>query len=137
MFHCSQQIQMRFKDIDMFQHVNNTVYFEYMDYGKSQYISQVLGPLFDPANDAMVIVNVNCNFLNPTRYDETVNVETRVDAIGEHSVTFVQRIINPVIDEIKCEARIVMVGYNARRAESIVIPDEWRESISKFEGRNF
>ncbi|MDE6654960.1 MAG: acyl-CoA thioesterase, partial [Muribaculaceae bacterium] len=45
-FHDSVDIQMRFKDVDLFGHVNNTVYFEYMDLGKVHYIENVLGDIF-------------------------------------------------------------------------------------------
>lgn len=32
-----QPIQLRFNDIDMLGHVNNTLYFEYMDMAKTRY----------------------------------------------------------------------------------------------------
>ena len=39
-------VQMRFNDLDLFGHINNTVYLQYMDLGKEQYISRVIGEIF-------------------------------------------------------------------------------------------
>ena len=133
MFHDSVDIQMRFKDVDLFGHVNNTVYFEYMDLGKVHYIENVLGDIFNNRRDALVIVNINCDFLMPTKFDEQVRVLTRVESIGVHSITFYQQVVNPVSEVVKCRASIVMVGFDATTGQSKEIPQEWKDRITAFE----
>lgn len=127
-------IQMRFKDVDLFGHVNNTVYLEYMDLGKVHYIENVLGDIFNNRRDALVIVNINCDFLTPAKFDEPLRVETRVETIGVHSVTFGQRVVNPVTGNVKCKARVVMVGFDATTGESREIPRAWKDRIAAYEG---
>lgn len=130
-------IQMRFSDIDVFGHVNNTIYLHYMDLGKLGYIHQVLGTLFDPQLNAMVIANINCEYLAPTFYGEPIKVLTRVDAVGVHSVTFEQRVINEATSQVKCACRTVMVGFDVPTASSMEIPERWRALLGEYEGRNF
>lgn len=127
------ELQMRFRDIDLFGHVNNNVYFEYFDLGKVKYIEATLGSLFNPRADAAVVANINCNFLRPTLPNEPLAVETRTDALGEHSFTLSQRVVNTDTNEVKCEARVVMVCFDTRTGQSKEIPEEWRTRIQSFE----
>ncbi len=132
-----QDIQVRFNDIDMLGHVNNTIYLEYMDFGKAQYITTVLGRHFDYRTEALVIVNVNCEFYHIATYGEPLQVLTRIDEIGQSSVTFDQRIINGATGEVKCITRTVMVGFDIRKGAKKDITDLVRADIGTFEGRDF
>lgn len=136
-FHHHQSIQVRFNDIDVLGHVNNTIYFEYMDFGKAQYITRVLGRHFDYVKEALVIVNVNCEFYHITAYGEPLEVLTRVDEIGQCSVAFEQRVINSHTNEVKCIARTVMVGFSLEKGTKMEITDDVRAEIGRFEGRDF
>lgn len=135
-FHDSVDIQMRFKDVDLFGHVNNTVYLEYMDLGKVHYIENVLGDIFNNRRDALVIVNINCDFLQPAKFDEPLRVQTRAQSVGVHSVTLVQEVVNSVTGAVKCRARIVMVGFDTVTGESREIPQQWKDRIAAFESNS-
>lgn len=128
-------LQMRFKDIDLFGHVNNNVYFEYFDLGKVKYIEATLGELFNPMADAAVVANINCDFLRPTLPNEPLAVETRTDTLGQHSFTLHQRVVNTDTGEVKCEGRVVMVCFDTRTSQSKELPDEWKKRILDFEER--
>lgn len=136
-FHHRQDIQVRFNDIDVLGHVNNTIYFEYMDFGKAQYIAAVLGRHFDYIKEALVIVNVNCEFYHISTYGESLEVLTRIDEIGRSSVIFEQRIVNRDSGEVKCICRTVMVGFNIEKAAKMEITDRMRADIGAYEGRVF
>lgn len=131
----SLDIQMRFKDVDLFGHVNNTVFLEYMDMGKVHYIENVLGDIFNNRRDALVIVNINIDFLQPAKFDEHLCVQTRVETVGVHSITFVQQVANTVTGSVKCRARVVMVGFDATTGESKEIPQSWKTRIAAHEGQ--
>lgn len=128
-------VQMRFNDLDTYGHVNNTIYLQYMDLGKEKYISQVIGDMFHAKDEAMVIVNINCDFCEITAYGEPLEVRTRVDSIGKHSVIFEQEVANKATGAVKCHCRTVMVGFALTTNETIEIPLRWRQSISAFEGK--
>lgn len=128
---------MRFNDIDILGHVNNTIYFQYMDFGKIQYITEVLNNKINIRKESLVIVNISCEFYQITRYDEPLCVLTRVDEIGDSSLTLEQRVINPATNEVKTIARTVMVGFNIEKDEKMRIPDHWRRAISEYEGRTY
>ena len=129
-------VQMRFTDIDVFGHVNNNVYLQYFDLGKLEYINASLGSLFDPREKALVVANLNCDFYYPTVYGEEIEVITRVDAIGTHSINLEQRVVTTDRQQVKCICRTVMVGYDVRQGSAMEIPAEWHARISAFERRS-
>lgn len=136
-FHHRQDVQMRFNDIDILGHVNNTIYFQYMDFGKIQYITEALNDKINIRKESLVIVNISCEFYQITRYDEPLCVLTRVDEIGDSSLTLEQRVVNPQTEDVKTIARTVMVGFNIEKNEKMRIPDHWRRAISAYEGREY
>lgn len=136
-FHLSTPVQQRFNDLDSLGHVNNSTYMQYMDLGKIDYFSRVLGDLFTERQESLVIVNINCQFYHETRFGEPVAVLTRADSIGEHSIILEQRIVNASTQQVKAIARVVMAGFNISQDAGIPIPQTWREAISAFEHRQF
>lgn len=130
-----QPMQMRFNDLDALGHVNNSIYFEYMDFGKVRYITSVLGDSFNLKKESLVIVNINCEFYEITRYGEPLEVLTRVDEIKEHTIVLEQRVVNSDTHRVKVIARTVMVGFDVETSQKKAIPEAWRQRISRFERR--
>ena len=84
-FRHSIPVQMRFNDIDVLGHVNNSVFFTYYDLGKSAYFTTIRKGQMNWTRPDVVIANVNCNFYAPMRFGEPVSVVTRVESIREKS----------------------------------------------------
>ena len=66
-FRHSIPVQMRFNDIDVLGHVNNSVFFTYYDLGKSAYFTTIRKGQMNWTRPDVVIANVNCNFYAPMR----------------------------------------------------------------------
>lgn len=132
-----QPIQLRFNDIDMLGHVNNTLYFEYMDMAKTRYFQAVLGERFEWNTIGLVIVNINCDFCQPSFIDDNLEVVTAVTSIGEKSLTLEQQVVNKDDGSVRCHCRTVMVGFDAATNSSMPITPMWREALSNYEGRQF
>ena len=90
-FRHSIPVQMRFNDIDVLGHVNNSVFFTYYDLGKSAYFTTIRKGQMNWTRPDVVIANVNCNFYAPMRFGEPVSVVTRVESIREKSFKVHQR----------------------------------------------
>lgn len=129
-------VQIRFNDIDMFGHLNNSVYLQFADYAKSRYFMQMMDGHFDPRRLGMVVANVNCNFYAPTFFEEKIEVLTGVETINNSSLVMEQRIVNDRGD-VKCIVRSVMVSFDPATGEAVPVTDQWRKDISDFEGRQF
>lgn len=130
-------LQMRFNDIDMLGHLNNSVYLTFMDLAKTRYFQAVLGDKLRWGEIGVVIVNINCDFCAPTFFDDVIEVETAVVAVGEKSLTLEQRVYSPDDERVRCRCRTIMSGFNTKTLKSEPISDEWREALEKYEDRKF
>lgn len=130
------EIQMRFNDIDIYGHANNAIYLQYFDIGKLRYLEAAIGSDFIQKGFTAVIVHIECDFFSPTTLEENIVVDTSVVRMGDKSITFEQRIINPTTDDLKCSCRTVMAVFNPFTLKSAPIPEELRKEFEKFEGKN-
>ncbi|MBD5251473.1 MAG: acyl-CoA thioesterase [Bacteroides sp.] len=130
-------IQIRFNDIDMLGHVNNTLYFVYMDLAKTRYFQAVLGEKFEWGTIGLVIVNTNCDFCQPTFIDDNIEVVTAVTSIGEKSLTLEQQVVSRDDGSLRAHCRTIMVGFDPVKNSSMPITNLWRQALSRYEGREF
>ena len=128
-------IQLRFNDIDVYGHVNNTVYFTYYDLGKSEYFFSV-NPQIDFSKQGVVVVHIDANFLVQIRATENIAVQTTVTEIGNKSITLLQRVVDTNSGEVKCTCKSILVAFDLEEGNSMEIPEDWKEAISAYEGRD-
>ena len=94
-FKCTTPIQLRFNDVDALGHVNNSVYFQFFDLGKTQYFKGLnVQTDIDWRRPTVIIANVNCSFLTPTLFNERVEVLTQCAKLGNKSLTLLQHLVN-------------------------------------------
>lgn len=127
--------QLRFSDVDQFGHVNNSVYFALYDLAKTTYVNDVFGRTTDWHRWAMVVANINANFLLPIYFNEQINIETATVELGHKSFTLLQRAVKADTGEVKCECRTVMVMYDLQAQQPMLIPEEYKRIICDYEGR--
>lgn len=80
------RIPIRWGDMDAMGHVNNTIYFRYMEQARIEWLESVgygVGVLLD---EAPVIVNASCTFIVPFTYPGTVEVRTFAGKAGRSSL---------------------------------------------------
>lgn len=126
-------IQIRFNDVDKFGHVNNTVYFEFYDTAKTDYIATVCKDV-DWERVAIMVVKIEAEFLAQIRAGDHIAARTRVSRIGNKSFHLEQDIIDVDTQEVKCRCLSVMVLYDLERHQSMPLPEAWRKAISEFDG---
>lgn len=124
-------VQLRFRDIDMFGHVNNNIYFELMDLAKAAFYAQIQGGHLNPENIGLLVVNVNCDFFRPTRLEEPIEVLTGVLRLSEHSIRLEQRVINSETGEVKVVCRTVLAGFDPATGSGAPVPAIYGEYIEK------
>lgn len=129
-------LQMRFNDFDMLGHLNNAVYIQFFDLGKSAYFQDVLPEAVDWKHINVVVVNINCDYFAPTYISEHVSVLTTVTRMGEKSFSLEQRIVNTDTGEVKCVARTVMAGIDLTTGKSAPIEPMWVDALQRYECRS-
>lgn len=119
-------VQIRFADVDILGHVNNVNLQHLFDTGKMHFYHDVLGGSIDWHGQSLVLVSVKTDFAAQTRLYDDVYVETRVERIGNKSVTVFQRLIDRPSRRCNATCRSVMVGYDFAVQDSVAVRDDWR-----------
>lgn len=134
-FPITTPMQLRFNDIDMLGHVNNTSYFELFDLGKNEYFKAVRHGQVDWTRPPLMIVNINIDFIAQTHFDEPVAVRTQTTHIGNKSITMLQQLINTDTLEVKAQCQSVLVHFNVETGVPCTITEAWRNDIQTFENQ--
>lgn len=124
-------IQMRFNDIDGFGHVNNSVYNQYLDCGRVDYLNQIPGVNFLSSKERLVIVRIENDFLKPTFLEDELTVHTQIEKIGVKSITMNQLIIGRK-GEVKVKSRSILSTFDIEENTSFVLPEKWVYAFEKF-----
>lgn len=124
-------LQIRFSDVDVLGHVNNTVYLSFYDTGKAWFFSEIHERLIEWRKVETVIANVDCCFISPIFFGEEIEVFTRCESISEKSFKLLQIVALKNTGEIKSACETVMVCYDPMSMQSMLIPDHWRVALEK------
>ena len=120
-------IQPRFADFDSFGHANNIAQQSYFDVGKAELFQELWRLTGALKRIPAMIVSVQNDFFAQIRMEDSVEVVTRIESIGEKSLTIAQSIM---CGERECSrSRTVMVCYDAEKQQSGPVPDQWREYV--------
>jgi acyl-CoA thioester hydrolase len=126
-------LQVRFRDTDAFGHVNNAVFFTYIELARIRYLLDVLQPEEPFERMPLILARVELDFRSPIMFGEDVEVETQVDRIGRSSIAMSHRMT--ANGRLVGEAQSVLVTYDYEIAKPMPVPDDWRERIGAHEGR--
>lgn len=120
---------IRWGDMDALGHVNNTVYFRYMESARIAFLEETSGNI-DPAGEGPVIVTAYCSFMKQLTYPGEIEVRTFAGAPGRSSVEITHE-IRLVDAEGKAEvvhaeggAKVVWVNFAAEK--SVPLPASFR-----------
>ena len=129
----SVPIQIKMCDLDPFVHVNNGVQCNYFDYGRAQYFEHVLATPIDWTVMDLVLVNIQMDFLSPVKIHDKIICETAIYEIGNKSIKMVQQLRCSQTNIIKTRCYSVLVGFDRKTEQSILINDHYRQCFSQFE----
>jgi acyl-CoA thioester hydrolase len=128
-------IQVRFRDTDAFGHVNNAVFFTYIELARIRYLLDVLQPNDPFDRMPLILARVELDFRSPIMFGEEVEVSTQVDRIGTTSIAMSHRMTAGPDRRLVGEAQSVLVTYDYTVAKPMPVPDEWRRRIADHEAR--
>ena len=130
-FYHSVDLQLRFNDVDVLGHLNNTVYFSFYDTGKAYFFEHALGHPVDWRHVETVIANVDCCYISPVFFGEEIKVYSRCMWIHEKSFQIQQVIVEKNTGQVKSAAESVMVSFDPHTQKAVPLPKAWREALER------
>lgn len=122
------RVPIRWGDMDAYGHVNNTVYFRYMEQARVEWLEEQ-GVTIGPVGEAPVIINASCTFLAPMNYPGTVEVRTYIGQLGRSSIpTYVEMRLEGE-ETLYAEGAAKVVWMDTRSGRSVPIPERVRAAL--------
>jgi acyl-CoA thioester hydrolase len=128
----TMRMSVRWGDMDAMGHVNNTVYFRYIETARIAWLEEI-GALPDPSGIGPVLINARCSFLKQLKYPAEIELTSFAGPAGRSSfeVAHEIRLVGPdgLAGAVHAEgaAKIVWVDFQAEK--SVPLPDKVRDLL--------
>ena len=132
-FRFRDRLQVRFRDCDPMGHVNNAVYFTYLEQARLAYWVELTGARRGEL-PGMIVAREECDFKKPARPGDWLNVWLGATKLGRSSFALDYEILDEA-GQLVALAKSVQVMYDYDAAQAVVIPDWFRARIEEYEGR--
>jgi acyl-CoA thioester hydrolase len=122
-----ERISIRWGDMDAMGHVNNTVYFRYMEQARIGWFDALVPEAEAWKATGLVIANASCNFKRAINYPGTVEVQVFAGPPGASSVpTYYELVIG---GELHADGAATVVFIDMQRQKPVRIPQTIRERL--------
>jgi len=120
----TERIAIRWGDMDAMGHVNNTVYFRFMEQARISWFDTLVPRAEAWKSTGIVIANASCNFKRPLSYPGTVDVKVYTGPPGGSSVeTFYELVLR---DELYADGAAMVVFIDMEKQKPVRIPENIR-----------
>ncbi len=126
-----KRIEIRWRDIDAYQHVNNAVYATYLEECRDELAERALEEVGDAWDYVLARVAIDYR-RELTLKDDAIVVRCAVERIGDSSVTLREE-IRTAGGELAAESEAVLVARNRETGRSRPLTEAERTAFERFQ----
>jgi acyl-CoA thioester hydrolase len=124
-------ISVRWRDLDAFNHVNNSSYLTFLEEARLQWLQQLPGTWLSD-NAAPVMAASEVNYRLPIEWPAQLRVQLFCIRVGNSSMTIGHRIVDAADENrLYCDGHVVMVWMDPASGKSVPLPEAVRHSSTK------
>lgn len=124
-------IPTRWKDNDIYGHVNNVVYYSYFDTVVNEYLIRVGGLDIHNGEVIGVAVESRCNFFASLEFPETVDAGLAVLHLGNSSVRYDIGLFSEHQDTVAAAGEFVHVFVDRASRKAVPMPEPIRRALEQ------
>ncbi|MDT3666641.1 YbgC/FadM family acyl-CoA thioesterase [Cronobacter dublinensis] len=129
------QIKVRGYHIDVYQHVNNARYLEFLEEARWDGLENVESFKWMMAhNIAFIVVNININYRRPAVLGDVLTITSEMKQLNGKSGVLSQVITLGPEDEVVADALITFVCVDLKTQKALPIEGELREKLENITG---
>jgi len=129
-------LSVRFNEVDMLGVCNNAVYINYFENARLQYIKEIgllpANRLFSDGRLFFVVRN-EINYYDHARFDDQLNIYTRISFIKNSSFGFEHLIENESTKKIIADGQGVIVQVDPKTHKSFPLQEDFYEKVKRYE----
>lgn len=126
-------ITVKWGEMDVLGHVNNTVFFRYSEVGRIDYIDTITRDIRVEASHAPILADLRASFMHQLHYPAEVEIGTRTRRLGHSSLALEQGLFFVDSDKLIAAYDSTVVWFDYGAQTSMRIPDTIRERIRSHE----
>lgn len=124
----SLEIKVRYRDIDGMRHLNNAVYFTYLEQCRTEYYMKLVeGKKISDLG--FILVSAKCDYKSPVSIEDEVMVYIRPSEIGNTSWKFEYEVREKNTDRLMAKGETVQIAYDYKKGKKKRIDDNLRQKL--------
>ncbi|ROU06826.1 acyl-CoA thioesterase [Lysobacter enzymogenes] len=123
-------LSVRWRDLDAFNHVNNSKFLSYLEEARLRWMVTLPGHGMDE-HVAPVVAAAHLNYRRPIEWPNEIDIELFVERLGNTSLSVGHRIVgahDP--DALYCDGNVVMVWIHRETGQPAALPDPVRAACT-------
>ncbi len=121
-FEFTTPIEIRFSDLDAYGHVNNALFFTYLETARVKLFQKNCGAFLD-SKLMFLVVRAECDYRLPIELNDPLQITVSTDQVRHSSFDFSYQMHNGG-GKVFAEAKTVMVCYDPKIRKPVAIPPE-------------
>ena len=128
-------IQIRYGDLDPQWHLNNAHTVILFEQARTAYLVELeLWNGKDFNQLGLIVADIHISYKAPVTLLQKVQIGVRTARIGTKSMVLEYLLEDADTRQVLATGETIMVAFDYPTNQSIVVPDDWREKIHRFEG---
>ncbi len=138
-YRCTMDLQVRFRDLDAMQHINNAVFFTYFAMGRAAYLPAMRYP--DDGQGGyhdrfpFILAEISCRYISPATLDHALKLGVRIVGFGNKSWRVEYLVYRREEGSPVATGKSTQVFFDYQKKCAISVPDWFIEHVEAFEGR--
>jgi acyl-CoA thioester hydrolase len=123
-------MDVRWQDLDAYNHVNNANYLVYLQEARIKWLQQLPGMWYSE-DGAPVMAHSEINYRLPIEWPADIQIELFVNRMGNSSMTIGHRIVSSNdATKIHCDGSVTMVWINPKAGRPVPLPQAIRDAVA-------
>lgn len=124
------KIKIRGYHLDMYGHVNNARYLEFLEEARWRFVEQRISIAeLKQEGFAFVIVQINISYRRPVTLDQVLEIRTRLVSLGQKSGTVHQEVLFADSSDVAADADVTFVVVDTRLGKAVPIEGKLRAAF--------
>ncbi|WP_288475695.1 YbgC/FadM family acyl-CoA thioesterase [uncultured Pantoea sp.] len=125
-------IKVRGYHLDVYQHVNNARYLEFLEEARWQWLEEVEAfHWLLEQKLAFVVVNININYRRPAVLGDVLTIESEITQLNGRSGIIAQRVMLAGQETVVADAALTFVCIDLRTQKAVALEGELRERLMR------
>lgn len=126
-------ITVAWGEMDAFGHLNNTIYFRYMESARIAYFEELNIENFSSASGVgPILAHTSCDFIQAITYPDKVRVGVKTNKLGNTSMTMEHLLVSDKLG-IVAKGKAIVVTVDYEKGAKVPLPLELVQSIQLLE----